>query len=219
MPLTDGYGVVIGTQHQYYRDPPDNYGRYYHGNLEIATPDGIFKCAIDVDPKAMPNGIQWRTPGLRATDFAQIANLPNGWHPLPSNDSSGALDYLRSPLLHPPLLIRQIKSASWFQRVLKWLRWNPPWNSGTGIQALESLEGVLADGQRFFVFGEPFSAGLGVHNIHQNQGDPLGSPWAAENAIWQDGATIVERSDGTFHAFLNKFQTQSFKTDAAGHPK
>ena len=219
MPLNDGYGVVIGTKHNYYRDPPDNYGRYYHGNLEIATPGGIYKGAIDVDPKAMPDGIQCRSPRLRSQDFTSILALANGWHALASNASSGALDYIRSGVLHPPFLISRVRFGGWLQRFFAWLRWNPPWNSGTGIQALESLEAIITGGKRFFIFGEPFSHGLGVHSIHQNQGDPLGTPWAAENGIWQDGATIVEHEDGTLRAFLNKFKTQAFKTDDQGRPR
>jgi uncharacterized protein YukJ len=50
-------------------------------------------------------------------------------------------------------------------------------------------------------------------HIHQNQGDPLGSRWSAENGIWQDGATVVERDDGSYAAFCNKFRTQSDRTD------
>lgn len=218
MALSNGYGVVIGTKHNYYRDNPDDFGRYYHGNLEIAAPAGIYRCAIDVDPKSMPDGIQWRVVKIRPSDFANIASKGNGWHALSSAPGTGALDYIRAPALHPPLLFKQV----WFRRplyfFLHWLRWNPPWNNGTGIQALESLESVINGGVRFFVFGEPFSSGLGVHNIHQNQGDPINSPFSAENAIWQDGGTIVQMADGSFVGFLNKFKTQSFKTDAQGRP-
>lgn len=218
MPLSNGYGVVIGTKHDYFRDPPDNFGRYYHGNLVVQAPLGTYTCAIDVDPKNMPDGIQWRKVKLRAGDFAGIRALSDGWHALASTPSSGALDYPRSPTLHPPLLIRTVRYAGFLARLLAWLRWNPPWNSGTGIQALTDLESIINQGIRFYVFGEPFTSGLGVHNIHQNQGDPIGSGHDAENAIWQDGATIVETSAGEVWAFLNKFKTQSFTTDALGHP-
>ena len=98
MGLSDGYGLVIGTQADYYRDPPDDYGRYYHGNLIIHTPAGDYHCAIDVDPKFMPDGIQWRVVNIRPTDFAAIRALADGWHPLVSNPTSGALDYIRSPV-------------------------------------------------------------------------------------------------------------------------
>jgi uncharacterized protein YukJ len=48
--------------------------------------------------------------------------------------------------------------------------------------------------------------------------DPLNSQWAASNGIWQDGATIVERADGSYVGFFNKFSTRSFHTDDQGHP-
>jgi hypothetical protein len=32
MPLEDGYGVVIGTLHDYFRDPVNEFGQYYHAN-------------------------------------------------------------------------------------------------------------------------------------------------------------------------------------------
>ena len=217
MGLSNGYGVIIGTKSSYYRDDPDNFGRYYHGNLNINTPLGIYHCAIDVDPKSMPDGIQWRTVNIRATDFAEIKTLANGWHPLASTSVSGALDYIRSRMLNPPLVIIPFIPSSWFSWCLNFLRLHP-WQSGTGIQALTSLESVIEGGVRFYIFGEPFTNGLGVHNIHQNQGDPIGGGHDAENAIWQDGGTIVEMADGRIVAWLNKFKTQSSETDDNGKP-
>ena len=85
MALSDGYGVVVGQKADYYRDPPDDYGRYYHGNLVIQTPAGQYKCAIDVDPKNMPDGIQWRLVKIRPPDFAGIKALSDGWHALASH--------------------------------------------------------------------------------------------------------------------------------------
>jgi uncharacterized protein YukJ len=95
------------------------------------------------------------------------------------------------------------------------------WNSNTGDKTLNALENILNTGNvtKIYVFGEPFSSGdLGVHNIHQNQGDPSGTSWWYENGIWQDGATIIEKSDGTITAFINKFTSQSYITDGNGHP-
>ncbi len=218
MPLANGYGVVIGTKHDYFRDPPDNFGRYYHGNLVVHAPLGNYHCAIDVDPKNMPDGVEWRIVQLRPAAFAALKAMPDGWHPLVSTPTSGALDYPRSPVLHPPVMIYTVRYDSWLSRLLEWFRWNPPWNRGTGIQALTDLEGILNQGVRFYVFGEPFNSGLGVHNVHQNQGDPVGGGHDTENAIWQDGATIAETADGRVFAFLNKFKTQSYRTDDLGRP-
>lgn len=118
MGLTDGYGVLIGTKSNYFRDPPDDYGRYYHGNLVIHAPDGDYRCAIDVDPKAMPDGIQWRIARIRPSDFSGINVLADGWHPLASTPSSGALDYIRSPVLHPPIIVRIVRHGSLIARSL-----------------------------------------------------------------------------------------------------
>ncbi len=218
MGLKHGYGLVIGTKLNYFRDDPDDFGRYYHGNLIVGTPQGSYRCAIDVDPKNMPDGIEWRIVTLKPEVMNQFKQLPNGWHSLASNEVSGALDYIRSSVLHPPLGVVFVRHDSCLSRFLEFIRWNPPWRKGTGIQALTDLEGILADAARCYVFGEPFHTGLGVHNIHQNQGDPIGSGHEIENAIWQDGATIIESSNGTFTAFLNKFKTQAYKTDALGRP-
>lgn len=218
MGLSNGYGLVIGEKSNYYRDPPDDFGRYYHGNLIIGTPAGNYHCAIDVDPKAMPDGIQWRMVDIRPEDFKAIKALSDGWHSLAANSTSGALDYIRSRVLHPPIVVLTVRYDSCLSRFLEFIRWRPPWKSGTGIQALTDLEDVISDGVRFYVFGEPFDTNLGVHNIHQNQGDPIGGGHDAENAIWQDGATISETSDGRFIGFLNKFKTQSFQTDDMGRP-
>ena len=75
MGLSDGYGVLIGTKSDYYRDDPDNFGRYYHGNLIVHATGGNCHCAIDVDPKFMPDGIQWRTVEIRENNFAGIRAL------------------------------------------------------------------------------------------------------------------------------------------------
>jgi uncharacterized protein YukJ len=94
----------------------------------------------------------------------------------------------------------------------------PPCNAGSSEQALVDLESVISNPLRVMVFGAPFRVGRGVHDIHQNQGDPVGGGFDRENAIWQDGITIAVRSDGTASAFMNKFSTQADATDDNGHP-
>ena len=93
----------------------------------------------------------------------------------------------------------------------------PPCNAGSSEQALVDLESVISNPLRVMVFGAPFRVGRGVHDIHQNQGDPIGGGFDRENAIWQDGITIAVRSDGTASAFMNKFSTQADATDDNGH--
>ncbi|PBC09269.1 DUF2278 family protein [Mesorhizobium sp. WSM3859] len=266
MGLAHGYGFVIGTKSDYWRDPVDNFGRYMHGNMKVHTPNGEYRCAIDVDSQVSP--VHWRIQPLRVNEWTPLLSLQDGWHSLQSEAGSGAVDYIRDTRLRDVFVIPQIvdleprwppippeelvgrdllhqvalegrqpviaKAKLRGAKSLKKLRpvkritlqsrklelWMniAPWNSGTSLQALVDLEAVLAGAQRVMVFGEPFHDGtLGVHNIHQNQGDPPG-PHAGENATWQDGITIAFKQDGTASAFMNKFGTQSDRTDDQGKP-
>jgi len=52
------------------------------------------------------------------------------------------------------------------------------------------------------------------------QGDPVESPFAYENGIWQDGGLLLEYTDPEprLSALLTKFETQSLHTGDDGHP-
>jgi hypothetical protein len=59
MPLPR-YGVVIGTLIRFYRDPPDNFGHWYHGHIEVDTPSGLWTSALDVDtPTGLGMSLDW----------------------------------------------------------------------------------------------------------------------------------------------------------------
>ena len=208
MPL-DRYGVLVGVLHRFFRDRPDAQGRWFHVNLEVDAPAGRHRCAVDVDSKMSAVGVQWKVLAVPPTALGPVPALPPGVHDLPRTPVSGALDYQRHPALAP----RPGCLLGWRARST-----GRAWTSGSHLQAAEALEPILVSGRRVLVFGEPFRTGLGMHNIHQNQGDPPGSQWWDENGIWQDGATLTERADGRFDVFLSKFSTQGDRTDDAGHP-
>lgn len=64
-----------------------------------------------------------------------------------------------------------------------------------------------------YAFGEPFSSGFGIHNIHMNQGDTTGS-FSKEDGVFQDGGLFMHfRSGNEWLAFFSAFQSQSFHTD------
>jgi hypothetical protein len=221
MPLAHGYGVVIGTLDHFVRDPVNNYGQYYHENIYVTTPAGVYHCAVDVDTKMTNDGIEWRVVPLSAGELKGVAALADGWHPLASNPSSGALDNIRTSAFHRAgCAVTFVRFDPVFEALRRAfnLAMNPAWSRGTSVAALGVLEPLLTGSKRLLVFGEPFTSGLGVHNIHQNQGDPAGSQWWAENGIWQDGATVIQRADDSYAAFLTKFKTQAYATDASGHP-
>ncbi|MET9957418.1 DUF2278 family protein [Streptomyces sp. NPDC006339] len=216
------YGVLSGTLYRHYRDQPDDQGRWFHVNLEVDAPAGRYHCAIDVDSHKSTVGVRWKSFVLDPADLGPSAALAPGYHELAPRADSGALDYLRHPaLVDRSGVLFQRRPPSWLEELLA-LFGARPWHAGSNVDAAAALEPILVVGRRILVFGEPFTddpeGDLGMHNVHQNQGDPAGSQWWQENGVWQDGATLTQRPDGRYDVFLNMFSSQSSRTDADGHP-
>jgi hypothetical protein len=243
MPLDHGYGVAIGTFASFTREDPTDFGTWYHGKLHIDTPAGEYEAALDVDtPSGI--GVSYRlVDDLTTQDIPVLAALPGGFTSLANAPDSGALDYVRSPILLDGWVVRQLRWRigglrsrwnreawgptpldlavdrlhRWLRRLWRW-RWRSfPWISSDGDNALDVLEALLRTAARIYILGEPFTTGLGVHNVHMNQGDPPG-PHQDENAIWQDGAVLVERANGSVAVWQVKFNTQSLHTGDDGLP-
>lgn len=217
MPLDHGYGVLVGTLVSHQRDTPDDQGRWFHVNLRVQAPAGVYRCAVDVDAAGSSVGVQWRTFGVDDAGLGPVASLAPGFHLLASTPTSGAVDLIRHPAFRPrPGCVFVTRPPAWLERLSRALA--STWTAGDHLAASTALESVLVVGARVLVLGEPFTSGLGVHNVHQNQGDPAGSPWWDENGTWQDGATLVQRAEGGYAAFVSKFSTQADRTDDDGHP-
>lgn len=219
MPL-DRYGVLSGVLVGSVRDTPDLQGRWFHVNLTVTAAGGQYRCAIDVDSHQSNTGVEWRVVPISAQVVASVLALPQGYHELAHTPTSGAWDYVRSTLFRMRLGCLFVVMPDAFIRFLMGLLEAVlnMWQQGNNQQAATSLEGVLVPGRRVLVWGEPFTTGLGMHNVHQNQGDPAGSRWWKENGIWQDGGTLAEQADGSWVAFINKFTSQAYRTDDQGHP-
>lgn len=218
MPL-DSYGVLSGTLHRHFRDQPDTMGRWFRVNLEVDAPAGRYRCAVDVDSKQSATGVQWKVFVLAASILDPVPAMGPGYHELSPSSGSGALDHLRHPALvdRPGCLFLRRPPAR-LQALLDRLHPPHPWLSGSNLDAAQALEPLLVPGREILVFGEPFDHGLGMRDVHQNQGDPYGSRWWPDNGTWQDGATLTKRPDGRYDVFLNKFSSQADRTDANGHP-
>jgi Uncharacterized conserved protein (DUF2278) len=218
VPLDD-YGVLVGTLRSHVRDQPDNQGRWYHVNLTVEAPAGQYRCAVDVDSKQSAVGVQWKTLTVATSQLGPVAGRTPGYHDLVSNSSSGALDYQRHPLLNnSPGCVFVQQPPAWLQTLIDLLWPRQPWTSGSNLDAAAALEASLVVGADVLIFGEPFQTGLGMHNIHQNQGDPPGTQWWPDNGTWQDGGVITRHADGRADIFISKFSTQSDHTGADGHP-
>lgn len=220
MPLAS-YGVCIGTLNHFGND--GQVGHWLHGLVFLNLPQRqVWRCAVDVNGTTAP--VQFKIIyDLDPAAFTTIANLPDGYHDLPKTSASGALDYIRSTVLRPaPRLGNGLAGCVlWLLQLLIDALAARQWTTVTGTEANDALQPLVTNSQRIFVFGEPFhnaDGENGMHNIHMNQGDPPG-PHQHDDAIWQDGATVVLSNDGRLIAFLNKFTTQSLNTNDNGLPQ
>ncbi len=210
MPLYDGYGVLVGTLLKYHCDHAFSEQTYYHCNLKVRAGRRIFRCPVDLDHKQDAHGVQWRVVDLAPNALHRILLFQEGWHSLDSQPDSGAIDYYRSPEFQPACDCRHAVSDADYSEAAGDGTLPVSWKYGTGPAAFRDLQPLLTHSRKLFIFGEAFRTGYGVHNIHQNQGDPPDSQWYPENGIWQDGAVVVLRNDRTLAAFLCKFNTQRF---------
>lgn len=229
MPFTQ-YGVLSGTLVSHRRDDPDEFGRWWHVNLRLRSGTREYRVAVDVDSKSSAVGVQWKTIRTTGAKLGWPTPPPPAVTLLTSAPGVGAIDVIRHPELRVIgirrilLWVLRVKDAVPAARTWFWIRFLRPWRSGDQLQASQALEATLRVGAPTFVWGEPFPEGAatasveGIHNVHQNQGDPAGSQWWPENGIWQDGAVATQQPDGTWLVFVSKFSTQNDRTDAQGHP-
>lgn len=209
------YGVLAGTFNSFHKESPDDFGKWYHGFVYVNANNKVFECAVDVNS---PTGEfeYMMLGGLEKSMFTNISSLSNGYHELPRNNASGAIDYIRSPF------VNQAKGClalilAFFNGIFHTNK--KVWTKNNGDEALDKLHNMVAGSQRIYVFGAPYTyGGDGVHDIHMNQGDPPG-PFYAANGIWQDGCIIVEKpGEEKLSGYFGKFVSQSLNTDNNGNP-
>jgi hypothetical protein len=224
------YGVVIGAFDHFTRDDPNNFGQYFHGHIfvRVPAPGGgtmLFECACDVNT---PTGVieYFHIPRLDPDKFLVVPGLADGHHFLPTLQdnmapTSGALDYIRNPLISLPMGCLAI----WYF-ILNGLTHenNQVWVVNNGTDALDLLQALVTaeDIVKVYVFGERYDNAeqnppQGMHNIHYNQGDPPGKH-QGDDGIWQDGGVILKHADGHYEGFFVKFGTQSLNTNSSGLP-
>ncbi|MGC1378076.1 MAG: DUF2278 family protein [Anaerolineales bacterium] len=208
--MLPAYGVLIGN----FVSSGEHTGQWLHAILNLNVNDVMYQCAVDVNEPTL--GFQYRIfDKMDAGLFQVISSMPDGYHPLTRDGSSGAMDYARSPILSNKLgclavILTFMNSIFGTQE--------QEWNTVTGSEAGDALIAMVQNSNKVYVFGAPYQTGNGMHDVHCNQGDPINSQWGPANGIWQDGCVFVQKSDGTFSAYLGMFLNQTLKTDNNGNP-
>jgi len=219
MPLENGYGFYRGTLTNFFPDTPENQGNYFHINLRVQVNGAEYQGPVDVDSKSSAVGVEWRVVIIQKSEITGLLAKGVGEHSLTSNASSGAIDYIRSPMF-----AGRVGCATIILALLgKVFEIGTTWKKGNNQDAYAALKPLLQANLNkpggIMVFGEPYDDGdKGTHNVHQNQGDPVAGKWGPANGTWQDGCVMMEVDASTWVVFMNKFSTQSYKTDDSGDP-
>jgi len=207
------YGVVIGR----YDHSDAHQGQWLHELLYVIANGTTYQAAVDVNE---PTGIfqYMLIPSLDRPLFQTVSSMPDGYHQLARNDSSGAMDYVRSPIIQQPEGCLSIIYA--FMNSL-FGQHNKVWKDVTGDEAGHALVAMVTGSTRVYVFGAPYvdpNPYPGMHDVHMNQGDPVDGPFHHLDGIWQDGCVVAETADGKLAGYFGKFATQSLRTDNNGNP-
>lgn len=212
--MLPAYGVLIGT----YDHSGTHQGQWLHEVLYLRAAGVLYECAVDVNE---PTGIfQYMTLGALDASLVQtVSALTDGYHALVRDASSGALDYVRSPLILQREGCLTVVNAL-ISRIFG-TAGKSTWHDVTGDEAGTALVALVTGSTRVYVFGAPYANPdpyPGMHDVHMNQGDPVNSQFHALDGIWQDGCVIVAAADGELAGYFGKFASQSLTTDSSGFP-
>lgn len=220
MPLKS-YGVYRGDVKSYTFDPTTDSSPHCYINLDIGT--GTTKqVAFNVMSVKNPPELLALVKAIPQGTFTQgLLNLRKGFTALASTSSTHlhCVDYVRQGWFHPtefkPLPYQDNITAT----SSNWLLWD----------LKEKLDWFLTLNKDYpsicevFVFGEPYTDGKGIHDVHMNQGND--GNFKKDNGTWQDGAMLLyvnlpaQNGGPVWFGFFTLFQTQTWNTDENGDPR
>ena len=193
-------GAVSGPSGKppHYLIPVNASGTQYQIAVNIESAVGDSQVLYDIEMDFLPPN-----PGL-------LAALPQGMNPL-TVQGDPAIDFIRSRTAGQPI----VTLAD-----MQLLPLPSEQNSGNLHNAvIQLLNQATADPNGLiYAFGSQYTDGTGIHDIHMNQGNPVGG-FYGDNGIWQDGAILFQiPSNNTWTAIFIAFQGQSWNTDNNGNP-
>lgn len=190
---------------------------HLHSTLEITTPDGSteqWDSAINVGTNDSDDLLQYKL----IFDFHHpivnvLKSADSGFADMTGTAKLPALDFLRSDVLG--------ETGSW--------RNSDIMDGSDQAEPVASLLRLLrkarANNLDVYVFGRKYTDGLGVHDVHMNQGSR--APFLNDgvddrndhNDVWQDGAVIVDLGQPELAAYFTAFTQQMVPTDTLGNPE
>lgn len=210
MPLKN-YRLVIGQPLDWTLDDDGD----PHIELLLDVAGEKYRAAVNVRSSVAPHTLLYRRlyPFVHPIT-AELGALASGSYDL--RGSPLALDYVRDGMI----MRAEMEEL-------------PYRSDGVDNDLLEKLlptlqQGIAEAGTQLYLFGETwgpetkpdayfhFTPGRGIHDIHMNQGSQ--GSFRGTNGIHQDGGLLIRHPDQSWSAILLAFASQSWQTDAQGHP-
>lgn len=194
-------------------------GQSPHYQIHIVADDADYRIAVNVQ-SADGSMVEYLVRSRFVHPITdQLKALEEGLHPQPPNPSSITLDFIRGNLMQPQEMVPLPVTApgpdndlnekldQFVQRALS--------NENAMIYAFGETWGPETKADKYF----GFRPGRGIHDIHMNQGNPIGK-YSGDNGPRQDGGLVFEFPDqNQWAAIFLKFKTQAWHTDdKTGHP-
>lgn len=189
---------------------------HLHADCSVPSNDGseTWDTAINVGTNDADDLLKYKLAfDYRHPILASLKQTPAGFNDLTGTSILPAFDFLRSDLL----------SAT------------GPWRDSGVMDGSElpepvaTLERLLRKAQSgradVYIFGRKYTDGLGVHDVHMNQGSTSDAFFNNgrddhndHNDIWQDGAVLVDFDEPHWAAYFTAFTQQLVPTDDLGNP-
>jgi uncharacterized protein YukJ len=199
------YGVLTGRPlSRKVSGPP---GKPPHLHIRLQAAGAVFDIAVNVLSTDGSEILYHVNHAFTPPVPADLLALQPGRTLLPNNHPL-ALDFVRQQLVTREEMI--LLSADDAQHL-------------TASDLHNELDDLVAraihDSQaRLLAFGSEYDGG--IHDIHMNQGNPLGSEFAKDNGIHQDGALLAYfPADSRWLGAFLAYQSQSWTTDDHGNPR
>jgi uncharacterized protein YukJ len=208
--MPNSYSVLVGDPQEGKVSGPS--GKPPHYLINVNAAGSTYQIAVNIESDAGDSQVLYNIQtNFQPPDASILTALQPGMNDLTNVQGNPSIDYVRSRTNGQPLV-----TLSEMQLLPLPSRQNSGNLQNAVIQLLNQAtadpDGVI------YAFGRPYTDGTGIHNIHMNQGNPIGQ-YSNENAIWQDGAVLFQLpATNTWTAIFIAFQGESWTTDDNGNP-
>jgi len=192
-------------------------GNSPHYQITVDAPRGPFTIAVNIQSVDGSEVLYTVDHAFVPPDPTSLLALPAGMNRLKSASGGLAIDFVRSTVAGAAMVDKN-------SMTLLPLRFPArARHNDLNNEVVDLLNRTIADKDgTVYAFGSAYADHGqidGIHDIHMNQGNPVGSH-NQDNGIWQDGALWVNlpsQNDAWIAIFI-AFQTQSWNTDNSGNP-